>query len=92
MKKAEFVTLVAEQAGVTKKDAERVIDTTFRCLGDVIAAGERLSVTGFGAFETKQRAAREGHIPSTGERIVIPAATIPVFKPAKQLKEKLNQP
>ena len=90
MKRAEFVTMVAEKTGVTKKQAERMIDATFSCLGDVLAQGDKLSWSGFGAFETRQRAAREGHIPSTGERIEIPAANIPVFKPSRQLKEKVN--
>lgn len=91
MKRAEFVTMVAEQTGVTKKQAERVIDATFSCLGDVLAQGDKLTWTGFGAFETRQRAAREGHMPSTGERIEIPATNVAVFKPSKQLKEKLKQ-
>lgn len=91
MKKSEFAALVAERAGIRKKDAERIVDLTFRCLGDVLAQGERVSVGGFGVFETRERAARTGHVPSTGEHIEIPAAQVPVFKPAKQLKEKVNQ-
>lgn len=91
MKKSEFAALVAERAGIRKKDAERMVDLTFRCLGDVLAQGERVSVGGFGVFETRERAARTGRVPSTGEHIEIPAAQVPVFKPAKQLKEKVNQ-
>lgn len=91
MKKSEFVTMVSEQSGMTKKETEHLIDTTFRCLGDVLAQGDRLSVSGFGIFETRERSARGGRIPSTGERICIPAATIPIFKPAKQLKEKMTK-
>lgn len=91
MKKADFVALVAERAGVTQKEAVHLMDTTFACLGDVMADGERISVSGFGVFETRERAARAGRVPSTGEHILIPPATVPVFKPAKQLKEKVTK-
>ncbi|MDO5784902.1 MAG: HU family DNA-binding protein [Eubacteriales bacterium] len=91
MKKSEFVKQVAARSGMTQKDTEHILDAIFCCLGDVLAEGERLTIPGFGTFDTKQRAARTGHIPSTGASISIPAATVPVFKPAKQLKEKLNQ-
>ncbi|MCD8356635.1 MAG: HU family DNA-binding protein [Clostridia bacterium] len=91
MKKAEFISLVAEQAGMTKKDTEYVMDIAFRCLGDVLAQGERIALTGFGTFDTKQRAAREVCVPTTGEKAIVPAARVPVFRAAKQLKEKLNQ-
>lgn len=91
MKKAEFISLVAEQSGMTKKDTEHVVDIVFRCLGDVLAQGERITLTGFGTFDTKQRAAREVRVPITGGKAVVPAARVPVFRTAKQLKEKLNQ-
>lgn len=91
MKKAEFISIVAAQTGMTKKDTECVLDAVCRSLGDVLAQGERLTLPGVGTFDIKQRAAREGHVPSTGEKIDIPAANIPVFRPAKQLKEKVNR-
>ncbi len=84
------MALVARQAGVSKRDAEQMIEVTFGCLSDALACGERVSINGFGVFETRQRAARTGRVPSTGERIEIPAARVPVFKPAKQLKEKVQ--
>ena len=91
MKKSEFAALVSESAGIRKKEAERMVDLTFRCLGDALAQGERVFVSGFGVFETRVRAARTGRVPSTGEHIEIPAAQVPVFKPAKQLKEIINR-
>lgn len=91
MTKSEFVKRTAAQAGMTQKDTERMLDAIFCCLGDALSEGERLTIPGFGTFDTKQRAARTGHLPSTGASISIPAATVPVFKPAKQLKEKLNR-
>ncbi len=91
MKKSEFVKQTAARAGMTQKDTEHVLDAVFSCLGDVLAEGERLTIPGFGTFDTKLRAARKGHIPSTGARISIPETVVPVFKPAKQLKEKLKK-
>lgn len=91
MKKSEFVTMVAEQAELSKKDTEKVIDVVFAALGDVLAQNDKLQISGFGTFETKERAARTGHNPRTGEAIEIAAATMPVFKPGKALKDKLNE-
>lgn len=86
MKKSELVTLVAEKTGFSKKDTEKTIDTVFTA----IAAGDKLQISGFGTFETKERAARTGHNPRTGEEINIAAATMPVFKPGKVLKDKVD--
>lgn len=90
MKKSEFVALVAEQVGLSKKDTEKTIDAVFAAVGDVIASGDKLQISGFGTFETKERAARTGHNPCTGEEISIDAATVPVFKPGKALKDKVD--
>ena len=90
MKKSEFVTLVAEMASLSKKDTEKTIDAVFTVLGDVMASGDKLQLSGFGTFETKERAARTGHNPRTGEEIAIAAATIPVLKPGKALKDKVD--
>ena len=90
MKKSEFVALVAEQVGLSKKDTEKTIDAVFAAVGDIIASGDKLQISGFGTFETKERAARTGHNPRTGEEISIDAATVPVFKPGKALKDKVD--
>ena len=71
MKKSELVTLVAEKTGFSKKDTEKTIDTVFTAIADIMAAGDKLQVSGFGTFETKERAARTGHNPRTGEEINI---------------------
>ena len=90
MKKSELVTLVAEKTGFSKKDTEKTIDTVFTAIADIMAAGDKLQISGFGTFETKERAARTGHNPRTGEEINIAAATMPVFKPGKVLKDKVE--
>lgn len=91
MKKSEFVTLVAEKTGLSKKDTEKTMDTIFASMIDVLADGDKLQMSGFGTFETKTRAARTGHNPRTREAIEIPAATVPVFKASKTLKDKVNK-
>lgn len=91
MKKSEFVTLVADKVGLSKKDTEKTMDAVFAAMGDVMAKGDKLQMSGFGTFESKKRAARTGHNPRTGEAIKIAAATIPVFKASKTLKDKLNK-
>ena len=90
MNKSELVTLVAEKTGFSKKDTEKTIDTMFTAIADVMAAGGKMQISGFGTFETKDRAARTGHNPRTGEEIAIAAATMPVFKPGKVLKDKVD--
>lgn len=90
MKKAEFVSLVAERTGMSKKDTEKAMDAIFEALGDVMAKGDKIPVSGFGTFETKERAARIGHNPRTGEEIPIEAAVVPAFKPGKALKDKVD--
>lgn len=90
MKKNDLVTLVAEQTGLSKKDTEKALETAFAVIGDALAAGDKVQISGFGAFETRQRAARVGHNPRTGEQIEIAAAKTPVFKPGKTLKDKVD--
>ena len=91
MKKSELVTLIADKTGLSKKDTEKTMDALFAAIGDALASGDKVQIGGFGSFETKQRAARTGHNPRTGEEIEIAAAIIPVFKPSKTLKDKVDQ-
>lgn len=90
MKKSELVAQLAARTGLTKRAAAQCLDATFDCIADALACGEHIAIGGFGTFDVKQRPGRTGHIPTTGESIDIPAATVPIFKPAKQLKEKVN--
>lgn len=90
MKKNDLVTLVASQTGLSKKDTEKTVDLVFAAIGDALAAGDKVQISGFGSFETRQRAARVGHNPRTGEEIQIAASKIPVFKPGKTLKDKVD--
>lgn len=90
MKKNELVALVAEQTGLSKKDMEKTVDVLLSAIVDALAAGDKVQMSGFGSFEPRVRAARTGHDPRTGEKIVIPQAVVPVFKPSKNLKDKVE--
>ena len=90
MRKADFIALVAEKAGTTKKDADIAVDAILSAISDVLAADDKLSLPGFGSFEVRERAARKGYDVRTGEPTDIPACRVPVFRPSAQLKESVN--
>ena len=83
MNKAELVAAIAEKAEVSKKDAEKMVGAFISTVTDELKKGEKVALIGFGTFETRQRAAREGKNPQTGAAIKIPASVVPAFKPAK---------
>ena len=87
MNKTELITAVAEKTGMTKKDAERVINATVDSITSSLVKGEKVQVSGFGIFEVKAREARVGRNPRTKETIQIPATRLPVFKASKALKD-----
>ena len=87
MKKTELIAAVAEKTGLTKKDAERVVNATFETITAAMAQGDKVALAGFGNFEVKTREARVGRNPRTKETIQIPASKLPTFKAAKALKD-----
>ena len=91
MNKAELIASVAEKTGFTKKDAEKALNGFMETIKDELVAGGKVQLVGFGTFETRERAAREGRNPRTKETINIPASTVPVFKAGKEFKEKVNK-
>ena len=91
MKKTEIMSALAEKTGLTKADVEKVYNATFELIKEELSKGNEMSVAGFGKFKITERAAREGRNPRTKEPIPIPAATVPVFKAGKELKEKVNK-
>lgn len=88
MNKGELIAAVAE-AGLTKKDAGIAVDAVFNAIGDALAKGDAVQLIGFGTFSVKERAAREGRNPRTGETVKIAAAKVPTFKAGKGLKDKV---
>ena len=91
MNKTELIATVAEKIGFSRKDAELAVSAVLEVIGDELAAGGRVQLVGFGAFETKHREPRMGRNPKTKEAVQIPASTVPVFKAGKALKEKVDK-
>lgn len=87
MTKAEFISAVAEKAGLTKKDADAVLSAVIDTITDSLAKGDKIQLVGFGTFEVRERKAREGVNPRTKEKIAIAAAKVPAFKAGRALKD-----
>ena len=91
MNKTEIIAAVAEKTGMTKKDAERVINATLETIETSLVKGDKVQISGFGIFEVKAREARVGRNPRTKETIQIPATRLPVFKASKALKDSISK-
>jgi len=87
MNKTELVAAVAESAGLSKKDTERVVSAALDIITAALCQGEKVQISGFGTFEVKDREARVGRNPHTKEAIEIPATKVPGFKASKTLKD-----
>ena len=87
MNKTELIAVVAEKSGISKKDAERVVNAALETITAELKKGGKVQLSGFGIFELKAREARVGRNPHTREAIQIPATKVPTFKPSKVLKE-----
>jgi integration host factor subunit beta len=92
MTKADLVNEVARLVDLTKKDSEVIVDEVLDSLVEALNRGEKIELRGFGSFRVRQRLARRGRNPKTGESVEIPAKRVPYFKPGKELKELINQP
>lgn len=90
MNKTELVAAVAEQAGLSKKDAEAAVKAFTDVVAEALKAGDKIQLVGFGTFEVSERAAREGRNPKTGESMKIEACKTPKFKAGKALKDLVN--
>ncbi|MCC5889125.1 MAG: HU family DNA-binding protein [Alkalibacterium sp.] len=88
--KAELIEKVAASADLTKKDATAAVEAVFETIKETLAEGEKVQVIGFGNFEVRDRAARKGRNPQTGEEIQIPASKVPAFKAGKALKDAVK--
>ena len=92
MNKTELIAAVAEQAAITKKDAEKALSAVIDSITKAMADGDKVQLVGFGTFETRERAARQGRNPRNPEEVIeIPASKAPVFKAGKSLKEVINK-
>ena len=90
MNKAELYAALAKKTGFSKKDTERCADALIETISEALQRGEKVQIVGFGTFEVKERAARKGRNPHTGEEIDVPASKAPVFKAGKMLKESVK--
>lgn len=91
MNKSELIDAIAKETSLSKKDTEATVNNFMSVVSEELSKKGKIQLVGFGTFETRERAAREGKNPQTGEKIKIAAATVPVFKPGKSLKEKVNK-
>lgn len=91
MNKQELISVIADKANLTKKDAEAALAAFTGAVEEALKAGDKVQLVGFGSFEVRERAARIGRNPSTGEEMEIAAAKVPAFKAGKALKELINK-
>lgn len=82
--------IAADNPDLSSKDVERLVNSFFNSIIDQLAKGGRVELRGFGAFSTRQRKARTGRNPRTGEAVDVPAKRVPYFKPGKEMRERLN--
>src|SRR5215470_13560496 len=90
MTKADLVEEVARVTELTRKDSEVIVDTMFESVIKALRAGDKLEVRGFGSFRVRQRNARIGRNPKTGDKVEVPAKRVPYFKPSKEMKDLIN--
>ena len=91
MTKAELINVVAQKTELSKKDSEKAVVAVIDAISEALAAGEKVALVGFGTFEVKERAAREGINPRTKEKSEIPSSKLPSFKAGKALKEIVSK-
>ena len=91
MTKVELIAAVANEANLTKKDAEAAVNSALNAITNALKEGDKVQLVGFGSFEVKNRAARTGRNPRTKEVVEIPASKVPVFKAGKALKDAVAE-
>ena len=87
MNKAELISSISEKTELTKKDAEKALNAMLETITEALSSGDKVQLVGFGTFEARERAERQGRNPQTGEKITISATKVPVFKAGKALKD-----
>lgn len=90
MNKGELVDAIAAKTQLTKKQADAALTAALEAITDEVSKGEKVTLVGFGTFESRSRSAREGRNPKTGETMQIPATTVPAFSPGKLFKDKVS--
>ena len=91
MTKADLVEKVANEADMTKKDAEQLVEIIFDSITASLNKGEKIELRGFGSFRLRRREPRKGRNPKTGDKVDVPPKRVPYFKPGKELKDLINK-
>src|SRR5678809_1735001 len=91
MTKADLIDEVSKVTELSRKDSEVIVETLFDSIIKALKTGDKLEVRGFGSFRVRQRNARVGRNPKTGEKVEVPAKRVPYFKPSKELKDLINE-
>jgi integration host factor beta subunit len=91
MTKNNLIEQVVETTQCNKKDAEQIVEAVLSQITDALAKGEKVDLRGFGSFQANRKKERQGRNPQTGETMTIAAKTVAVFKPSKELAERVNQ-
>jgi len=90
MTKADLVDEVSKVTELSRKDSEVIVETLFDSIIRALKVGDKLEVRGFGSFRIRERKARQGRNPKTGEKVSVPEKKVPYFKPSKELKDLIN--
>ncbi len=90
MNKGELVEAIADRAAVSRKEAEVVLNAALETIVDAVSEGNKVTLVGFGSFESRVRQAREGRNPQTGQKMTIPETVVPAFSAGKLFKEKVS--
>ncbi len=90
MNKSELIAAAADGSGLSKAQVSSALDAVLEAVQGAVAAGEKVSITNFGTFERRERAARQGRNPQTGKPVSVPASKAPAFKPGKPFKDRVN--
>lgn len=91
MNKTELIAAVAEKTDLSKKDADAAVSAALGAITDALKAGDKIQLVGFGTFEVRNRAAKQGRNPRTGETMTVPASKVPAFKAGKALKDAVAE-
>jgi len=90
MTKADLVDKVTSLGDLTRRDGEIIVETLFDSVIGALKSGDKIEIRGFGSFRTRQRKARTGRNPKTGDKVDVPAKRVPFFKPSKELRDSVN--
>ena len=91
MNKTELIAAVAEKTALSKKDADAAVSAVLGAITDALKAGDKIQLVGFGTFEVRNRAAKQGRNPRAGETMTVPASKVPAFKAGKALKDAVAE-